>query len=101
MKKKSFFTLFFRKSWEIINNKAYQTFESVTSSVRTKVKGEGFAPINAADRTLNKNDPDYYKKLFQFNPNYTYRIVDPGDYVIPPNEYNSYELSFLFINLRS
>jgi hypothetical protein len=65
--------------------------------VRTKVKGEGFAPINAADRTLNKNDPDYYKKLFQFNPNYTYRIVDPGDYVIPPNEYNSYELSFCLL----
>ncbi len=81
----------------IIHNKAYQTFESVTSSVRTKVKGEGFAPINAIDKKLNKNDPDYYRKLFEFNPNYTYRILDPGDYVIPPNEYNSYEFIYLFL----
>ena len=84
-------------SWEIVHNKTYQTMETVTSSVRTKVKGDGFFPINAYDPTLNKSDPEYYHKLFQFNPKFKYRMIDSGDYVIPPNEYNSLFIMTKFI----
>jgi hypothetical protein len=70
--------------------------ETVTSSVRTKVKGDGFFPIDAREN-LSKSDPEYYKKLFDFNPSFKYRIIDPGDYVIPPNEYNSLFIMTKFI----
>ena len=70
--------------------------ETVTSSVRTKVKGDGFFPIDAKE-SLNKSDPDYYKKLFEFNPKFKYRMIDSGDYVIPPNEYNSLFIMTKFI----
>lgn len=68
---------FDKKSYEMITNKSYQTFETVTSSVKTKVKGYGYVPTNAKDLKLRKSDPDYYRKLFEFNPNFTYRIIDP------------------------
>ena len=71
--------------------------ETVTSSVRTKVKGDGYFPIDAYDSKLNKSDPNYYKKLFEFNPDFKYRMIDAGDYVIPPNEYNSLFIMTKFI----
>ena len=52
--------------------------ETVTSSVRTKVKGDGYFPVDAREN-LSKSDPDYYKKLFEFNPKFKYRIIDSGD----------------------
>ncbi len=61
----------------MITNKSYQAHETVTSSVKTKVKGYGYVPTNARDMNLKKSDPDYYKKLFEFNPTFTYQIIDP------------------------
>jgi len=75
-----FLQLISLKSYEMITNKSYQTFETVTSSVKTKVKGYGYVPTNAKDLKLKKSDPDYYRKLFEFNPNFTYRIIDPVNF---------------------
>ena len=62
----------------------------MSSVVTTKVKGQGFVPINKLrDKSLNKSDPLYYEKLFSLNPNVSYKILDTADYIIPPNEYNS------------
>lgn len=76
--------------WELIHNKGYQKFDSVSSVVTTKVKGQGFVPVNKMlDRKANRSDPNYYKQLFTIKPDVEYKILDTADYVIPPNEYNS------------
>lgn len=85
--------------WELIYKKGYQAFDSVSSSVTTKVKGQGYVPINAThNKTLNKSDPFYYEKLFDLDfDNKWYRFLDTADYVIPPNEYNSIFIMSNFI----
>lgn len=79
-----------QKSYELIRNKGYQTFDTVSSVVTTKVKGQGYVPVN---RTLNRHDIvdeiEYYERLFALHPNISYHMLDTADYVIPPNEYNS------------
>jgi hypothetical protein len=63
--------------WELIYQKGYQATETVSSVVTTKVKGQGFVPVNKKrDDSLNKSDPLYYEKLFALNPNVTYKILD-------------------------
>lgn len=63
--------------WELFYKKGYQAFDQVSSVVTTKVKGQGFVPINATrDKSLNKNDPFYYDKLYALDPNKTYKILD-------------------------
>jgi hypothetical protein len=65
------------QSWELIHNKGYQSSEVVSSVVTTKVKGQGFVPVNKQrDKSLNKSDPLYYEKLYQLNSNVSYRILD-------------------------
>jgi hypothetical protein len=69
--------LFYIVGWELIHNKGYQAFDTVSSVVTTKVKGQGFVPINTKrGKSLNKSDPLYYEKLFSLNPNVTYKILD-------------------------
>ncbi len=64
-------------SWELIYQKGYQAFETVSSVVTTKVKGQGYVPLNSTrDKSLNKSDPLYFQKLFSLNPSYTYKILD-------------------------
>lgn len=93
-----FVLLIYIIGWELIYKKEYQAFDSVSSSVTTKVKGQGFVPINATiNRSLNKNDPFYYQKMFEFDSNKTYRLLDTADYVVPPNEYNSIFIMSNFI----
>ncbi|CAF0949069.1 unnamed protein product [Brachionus calyciflorus] len=84
--------------WELILKKGYQAFDSVSSSVTTKVKGQGFVPINATiNSSLNKNDPFYYEKLFEIDEKKDFRLLDTADYIIPPNEYNSIFIMSNFI----
>ncbi len=40
-------------------------------------------PLNNSRRKLNKSDPEYYQKLFSFDTNIEYRVIDPADYIIP------------------
>ena len=56
--------------------KGYQSFDAVSSTVTTKVKGFGY---------LKRNDSN-----IPFENNISYRIFDTADYVIPPSEYNSF-----------
>ncbi len=70
----------------MIQNKAYQKLDTVSSCLRIRVKGDGLVPINnsrVGEFKLNKSDPDYYRKLFEFDPNVEYRMIDPADYVVP------------------
>lgn len=61
----------------MIHNKGYQTFDTVSSVVTTKVKGQGFVPINQTiDRKANKKDPEYYRNLFTIKKHLDYKIMD-------------------------
>ncbi|RNA25785.1 P2X purinoceptor 5 [Brachionus plicatilis] len=93
-----FILLIYIIGWELIYKKGYQAFDTVSSSVTTKVKGQGFVPMNSSiNRSMDKNDPFYYQKLFSFDQNKTYRLLDTADYVVPPNEYNSIFIMSNFI----
>ena len=84
--------------WELIHNKGYQTFETVSSAVTTKVKGQGFVPVNSIlNKSANRSDPAYYRELFKLHAGGDYRIMDTADYIIPPNEYNSMFIMTNFI----
>jgi hypothetical protein len=66
-----------RFSWELIHNKGYQKFDTVSSTVTTKVKGQGFVPVHRQfESNVNKSDPNYYDRLFMLDPNITYKILD-------------------------
>ena len=57
--------------------KGYQTFDTVSSAVTTKVKGQGFVPVNLKkDVSLNDSDPHYYDRLFSLDVNKKYKILD-------------------------
>lgn len=74
----------------MFHKKGYQEFDSVSSVVTTKVKGQGFVPVNATiDRSITQSDPQFISKMLDLNPNVTYKILDTADYIVPPNEYNS------------
>lgn len=84
--------------WELIHNKGYQTFETVSSAVTSKVKGQGFVPLNTMhNRSANQSDPNYYHDLFMLKQGVDYQIMDTADYIIPPNEYNSMFIMTNFI----
>ena len=79
---------------ELIYTKGYQSFDTVSSVVTTKVKGQGFLPINQTLDIQNKNSIEYVLNL---NPNVSYKIIDPADYVIPPNDMASIFIMTNFI----
>ena len=67
----------------------------------TKVKGNGFIPINKTiDPHLMKSDLNYIEELLAINPYYEYKILDTADYVIPPNDYNSVFIMTNFIRTK-
>ena len=58
-------------------NEGYQTFDTVVSTATTKVKGQGFVPINERkDFSLNQSDPLYFERLFALNKDKNYRLLD-------------------------
>ena len=64
----------------------------------TKVKGNGFIPINKTiDPYLIKSDLEYLQNQFVLNETFEYKILDTADFVIPPNEYNSIFIMTNFI----
>lgn len=87
--------------WELYRNKGYQSFDTVSSVVTTKVKGLGYVAINQThDRASNRSNPDYYPDLFALKPEVQYKIYDTADYIIPPNEYNSIFIMTNFIETQ-
>lgn len=74
----------------MIHNKGYQTFDTVSSVVTTKVKGQGFVPVNGIlDKSKIVDELHFYESLFELQPNVSYSMLDTADYIIPPNEFNS------------
>lgn len=78
------------KRWELIRNKGYQTFDTVSSIVTTKVKGQGYVPVNSTlDKKKIIDELPFYENLFMLHPHMDYYMLDTADYIIPPNEFNS------------
>jgi 5-hydroxyisourate hydrolase-like protein (transthyretin family) len=62
----------------------------ISSVVTTKVKGQGFVPVNRILDKFSNNNVQEYKKMFEIRPDIRYKILDTaGNYFIP----------ILFINL--
>jgi hypothetical protein len=71
----SYFILFIIR-YELIYNKGYQSVDSLSSVLTTKVKGTGFLPIDSKI-SLNKiNELDYLKDLFVLKQNIDYKVMD-------------------------
>jgi hypothetical protein len=63
--------------YEFIHNKAYQTHDTVSSVITSKVKGQGFVPLNVTlQRGYGASGVDFYKKLFTLDSNIKYKILD-------------------------
>jgi P2X purinoceptor 4 len=65
--------------WSILYKKGYQSFDSVSSAITTKVKGLGYIYDDTNGNSSNSTIP---------------RVFDTADYVIPPSEYNSVKLNY-------
>ena len=65
--------------WNIVRNKGYQVVDDVSSAVTTKVKGVGFV-VNKA----NQQVPTLINDKFAATYGERYRLLDVGDYIIPP-----------------
>lgn len=61
--------------YDLILKKGYQSFDQIQSVVTTKVKGQGYVPNNKT-KDLNRNDLDYYQKLYELKPGTDYRVLD-------------------------
>ena len=49
----------------------------MSSAVTTKVKGQGFVPVNhKKDLSLNQSDPLYFERLFTLDIDKKYKILD-------------------------
>ena len=49
----------------------------MSSVVTTKVKGQGFVPVNGKiNKTANKSYEKYYENLYSMDSNVVYRILD-------------------------
>lgn len=76
--------------WSIVYQRGYQTTDSVSGTVTTKVKGLGYtyqANLSAGD-DLNKI----------INTNLSPRIFDTADYVVPPLEHDSVRIELNLID---
>lgn len=72
-----FIVLSYIIGYELIMNKGYQKFESVSSVVTTKVKGQGFVPMNAKLPKMDRSHLlEYYRQLFILSNNINYKILD-------------------------
>ncbi|CAF0928545.1 unnamed protein product [Brachionus calyciflorus] len=87
--------------WELMHNKGYQEFDTVSSVVTTKVKGQGFLANNLTIETnLKEKSNEYFENLFSLKSNVEYHMLDTADYVIPPNEYNSVFIMSNFLKTK-
>lgn len=87
--------------WELYHNKGYQIFDSVSSVVTTKVKGQGFIPLNSSiDFDLKEQNSTFLNELYKLKSDLDYRMMDTADYVIPPNEYNSIFIMTNFLKTK-
>ena len=65
------------KRWELIINKGYQKFDPVSFVVTSKVKGQGFVPLNTKLPKFNSTHPlEYYRELFMLRTDVNYKILD-------------------------
>ena len=63
--------------FDIIKNRGYQQLDTVSSVITTKVKGQGFVPINAKLTKPNRTHiNEYYKELFTLKTCHNYKILD-------------------------
>ncbi len=83
----------------MIYNKRYQTFESVSSVLTTKVKGMGLVPIKMKLKKCGPgcNSSRYFKSLTSLRNDTKYKILDSTDYSIPSNEHNTIFIMTNFI----
>ena len=93
----------FLKSWDIIHNKGYQSSDTVSSAVTTKVKGLGF--IEKDRKSTNSSSANQTEVIvndnkIEFKTKNSTRLFDVGDYIIPPIEYNSVRLLFAFTKIN-
>jgi hypothetical protein len=69
--------------YEFINNRAYQTHDTVSSVVTSKVKGQGFVPINTTiEKEFHLHDVQYFREFFNLKPDVSYRILDTAGKII-------------------
>lgn len=87
--------------WELYHNKGYQIFDTVSSVVTTKVKGQGFIPLNSSiDQKKLEQGSNFFDKLYLLKSDLDYQMIDTADYVIPPNEYNSIFIMTKFLKTK-
>jgi hypothetical protein len=61
--------------------------------VTTKVKGQGFVPINKTKPiNYNKSDLSFYQRQFSVEPNETYKILDTSGKI------NSFKMGIFNLN---
>ena len=60
---------------QLIINKQYQLEDNVSSVVTTKVKGQGFVPINST-YFYDKNDSMYFENKYGLDKNKKYKVYD-------------------------
>lgn len=78
--------------WDLITNKSYQSFDPVSATVTTKVKGLGFVQ--------SKNQTQLLDNGFVVNSGSQYKMFDTADYIIPGNEYNSIFIKSNFVQTK-
>lgn len=87
--------------WELYHNKGYQVFETVSSVVTTKVKGQGFVPLNSSiNLNFTNQGSTFFDKIYSLKTDMDYQMIDTADYVIPPNEYNSIFIMTNFLKTK-
>ena len=117
--------IYFCERWDLYIQRGYQSSDTVSSVVTTKVKGLGYVPINQTRSRFKmedyKNVTDYYMDLYETRSDVSYKIFDTAgngcanknwnerffiglfvslDYIIPPNEYNSIFIMTNFIRTQ-
>ena len=51
-------------------------YVKISSVVTTKVKGQGFVPVNKLLDKFSNNNVQEYKKMFEIKPDIRYKILD-------------------------
>lgn len=96
---------YFKLRYELILNRAFQTFEPVTSAVTTKVKGIGLtSPLNNLIRENFYSTREEVLSIIhsKFTPEdkIKFKVFDTSDYIVPPNEFNSLFIMTNFVETK-
>ena len=68
---------YFFERYQLIYNKGYQIFDTASSVVTTKVKGNGFVPISSKLTISDKTDSlNFFKYPSNLDKNYNFKILD-------------------------